>query len=99
VSNPFRTRLHAETLDARLTPSAAFDGPPAFDGLSVAVQQFIPTDPCLVLAPVFALNYGTDDAGAVPALQGLSVAKNVVPPNPVSPVFVGLGGGRVDTPA
>jgi hypothetical protein len=29
MSNLFRARLHVEGLDARITPSAAFDGPPS----------------------------------------------------------------------
>ena len=99
MSNLFRARLHLEELDARITPSAAFAGPPAFNGLNVAAAQFAPTDPCLTASPVFALNYGTADAGTGHALAGLNVAGTLVPPNPISPVFFGLNGGSVDTPA
>jgi hypothetical protein len=98
VSNPFRTRLHAEALDARITPSVTVDGLPAFNGLSVAASQFAPVDPCLVISPVFAQNYGQASRETVPALAGLSVASNLVPPNPTSPVFAVLDGGGVDTP-
>jgi hypothetical protein len=43
---PVKTRLHAEALGDRITPSA-------FNGLNVAVSQFIPVDPCLTASPVF----------------------------------------------
>src|SRR5262245_50302991 len=100
MSNLFRARLHVEGLEARITPSAAFAGPPAFHGLNVAAARFYPTDPSLTASPVFTLNYGTADAWAGHAVAGLSVAGTLVPPNPISPVFVGLnGGGSVDTPA
>jgi hypothetical protein len=33
------------------------------------------------------------------AFTGLDVAGTLVPPSPISPVFVGLGHGSVDTPA
>jgi len=104
MSNLFRARLHLEELDARITPSAAFDGPPAFNGLNVAAAQFQPVDPCLTASPVFALDYGTADAGTVHALAGLNVAAaQFAPVDPcltASPVFVGLnGGGSVDAPA
>ena len=104
MSNLFHTRLHVEELDARITPSAAFAGPPAFHGLDVDAARFIPVDPCLTASPVFALNYGTADAGTGHALAGLNVAAaRIYPTDPTltaSPVFFGLnGGGSVDTPA
>ena len=100
MSNPFRTRLCLESLDARITPSdVGFDdASPAFTGLDVAVERFYPTDPTLTASPVFALNYGTD-VWTGDGLAGLDVAGTLVPPNPISPVFFGLDGGSVDTPA
>jgi hypothetical protein len=101
VSNSFRTRLPVEEPDARITPSAAFDAPPAFTGLDVAVTQFYPTDrssPATV-SPVFVLNYNLTGVEVLPALTGLQIAGTRVPPNLISPVFVGLGHGSVDTPA
>ena len=53
MSNPFRTRRSVEGLDARITPSAVFDSPPAFLGLNVAASRFQPVDPCLTASPVF----------------------------------------------
>jgi hypothetical protein len=96
MSNQFRARLYVEGLDARITPSG-------FNGLNVAAAHFTPVDPCMTASPVFALNYGTVDAGAVHGLAGLNVAvEQHIPTDPcmtASPVFVGLSGGSVDTPA
>ena len=62
MSNLFRARLHVAGLDARITPSAAFDGPPAFHGLNVAAARFQPVDPCLTASPVFV---GLNGGGSV----------------------------------
>jgi hypothetical protein len=93
-----------EELDARITPCAAFAGPPAFHGLNVTVERISPTDPTLTASPVFALNYGTADAWTGHAMAGLNVAvERFIPTDPrltASPVFVGLNGsGSVDAPA
>ena len=93
MSNQFRTHLNVEGLGDRITPSA-------FRGLNVAAAHFYPTDTTLTASPVFALNYGTVDAGwNGHALAGLNVAAELYPTDPSSPIFVGLiGGGSVDTP-
>jgi hypothetical protein len=99
MTNAFRTRLSVEDLDDRITPSdtGVVDGPPAFRGLNIAAARFYPTDPTLTAAPVFALNYGTADAGTV---GGLNVAAELYPTDPTSPILFGLNGGSsVDTPA
>jgi hypothetical protein len=72
---------------------------PAFRGLNVAVQRFIPPNPVRV-APVFALNYGAGSE-ALPALRGLQTAADrLIPgePSRLSPIFFGLLGGTVDEP-
>jgi hypothetical protein len=70
---------------------------PAFTGLDVAIERFRPAPPPIVppnpvqVAPVFALNYGTEPIAELPALAGLSVADAVQPqPPPISPIFYGL---------
>jgi len=89
-----RIQLRLEHLEDRCTPSGVpFDSPPAFTGLDVAVERFIPTDPCLTASPVFALNYGSSvDVPPVPA--GLNVAvSHFAPTDPcmiASPIFHGL---------
>ncbi len=97
-----RSRLQLEALEDRTTPSS-FDTLPAFRGLDTAAARLYPTDPHrpLVVAPVFALNYGSGSE-TLPAQRGLQTAlARLVPPNPihVSPVFFGLtngnGGGPV----
>jgi hypothetical protein len=60
--NLFRARLHVEELDARITPSAAFAGPPAFHGLNVAAERHSPVDPCMTASPVFV---GLNGGGSV----------------------------------
>jgi hypothetical protein len=96
MSNPFRTRPQFESLDARITPSdtGVLNGPPAFTGLNVAVEQFYPTDPIspVAVSPVFALNYNPTGVESLPALPGLNVAAVQYPTDPISPVFFGLAG-------
>jgi hypothetical protein len=82
--------------------------PAAFRGLDVAVTRFTPVDPCrcLIVAPVFALNYAAPAPQSLPALNGLNVAvTRFTPTDPhltVSPVFFGLrvstSPGSVDSP-
>jgi hypothetical protein len=90
-------QLRLEQLEDRCTPSGiAFDSPPAFHGLGVAVTRFYPTDPSvppnpIQVAPVFALNYGGSVDVVVPG--GLNVALNHYPTDPTvaaSPVIYGL---------
>src|SRR5262249_45831726 len=82
-----RNQLRLVHLEDRCTPSGvAFDSPPAFHGLNVAVGQFIPTDPCLTASPVFALNYGEGDVPPVP--PGLNVAVSHF--TPVDPCMIAL---------
>jgi hypothetical protein len=73
--------------------------PPAFQGVDAAVIRFSPTDPCRIVAPVFALNYGEVGLERLPALTGLPTAAPLVHGNPVSPVFFGLADGVPTTPA
>jgi len=84
-------QLRLEHLEDRCTPSGvAFDSPPAFHGLDVAVGRLYPVDPIHV-APVFALNYGASVDVVVPA--GLNIAVNLYPVDPTvtaSPIFYGL---------
>jgi hypothetical protein len=84
---------------ANRSASSGFDVAlaPAFTGLDVAVERFKPVPPPIVppnpiqVAPVFALNYGTEPIAELPALAGLSVADAVQPlPPPISPIFQGL---------
>jgi hypothetical protein len=99
-----RSRLSLESLGDRITPTSFDAVVPAFTGLDVAVERFAPVDPCrcLEVSPVMVLNYGEPDVETLDALSGLIIADAAVPPNPVSPVFVGLaalgGGGSVDSP-
>jgi hypothetical protein len=73
--------------------------PSAFQGLDVAVVRFIPTAPCPVVSPVFALNFGEASPETVPALAGLQQAVGQIPPNPISPVFFALADGTPTVPA
>ena len=69
---------------------------PAFQGLDVAITQFIPSDPTRIVSPVFALNFGAGSE-SLPALHGLRQAVGQIPPDPVSPVFFGLENGTSAT--
>lgn len=64
--------------------------PPAFQGLGVALANFQPGDPCRVVSPVFALNFGE---------AGLEQAAGLVPPTPIAPVFFGLANRDQTAPA
>jgi len=89
-----RIQLRLEQLEDRCTPSG-FDINilPAFQGLNIAAARLYPTDPIVPpnpfqVAPVFALNYGDSVDVVVP--QGLPVALNHYPVDPISPIFYGL---------
>jgi hypothetical protein len=89
--------VDAAALDSFIARSFDVDILPAFRGLDVAVQRFLPQPPPIVppnpiqVAPVFALNYQPSPPPILPALAGLSVADTVHPaPPPISPVFFGL---------
>jgi hypothetical protein len=94
MASHYRTRLQVEGLDDRITPSG-------FTGLNIAVEHFIPVDPCMTHSPVLVLNFNPTGGEVLPARNGLDVAVERFGPNPPpiseSPVFVGLIGGSVDT--
>jgi arylsulfate sulfotransferase len=75
--------------DGTVLSDGTFDAPPAFLGLDIAINQFIPSDPIRIASPVFALNFGAGSE-SLPALSGLLQAAGRIPPNPISPVFFGL---------
>ena len=65
------TGLQLEVLAARLTPSSlGLAQPAAFQGLDVAITRFVPTDPCWIESPVFAVNFGEGTNHGVDGLKG-----------------------------
>jgi hypothetical protein len=97
VPSPARASLNSLVLDSIMASGLNTSFVPAFTGLDVAIEQFVPSPAPTVppnpvrVAPVFSLNYGDSVDARIPG--GLNVALSHYPTDPtltLSPIFFGL---------